>query len=68
MRNKFCLRFLKSLTYPSCSFFTFKESVDKSGFIEKSGVYESEDALYLISESEVGMGVPVGLIVMAFNP
>ena len=34
-------------TYPICQFFNSKKSVDKSGFVDKSGVDESEDALYL---------------------
>ena len=48
MRSKFCLRFLKSQSYPICQFFISKERVDKSGFVDKSGVEKSEDALYLI--------------------
>ena len=36
----------KSPTYPICQFFISKKSVDKSGFVDKSGVDKSEDALY----------------------
>ena len=37
----------KSPTYPICQFFISKKSVDKSDFVDKSGVDISEDALYI---------------------
>ena len=33
---------------PDLSIFHFQKSVDKSGFVDKSGVDKSEDALYVI--------------------
>ena len=51
MRNKFCLCFLKSPSYPIWQFFISKKSVDKSGFVDKSEVDKSEDALYFNFQS-----------------
>ena len=46
-RDEFCLCFLESPSDPICQFFISKKSVYKSGFVDKSGVDKSEDALYL---------------------
>ena len=41
----FAFCFLKSPTYPICHIFISKKSVDKSGFVDKSGCDKSEEAL-----------------------
>ena len=41
-----CLLYGAKSTYPICQFFISRKSVDKSGFVDKSGVDKSEDALY----------------------
>ena len=45
-KRNFSFCFLKSPTYPICHIFISKKSVDKSGFVDKSGCDKSEDALY----------------------
>ena len=46
-QKNFSFCFLKSPSYPICHIFIFKKSVDKSGFVDKSGCDKSEDALYI---------------------
>ena len=37
--------------YPICHIFVSEKSVDKSGFVDKSGCDKSEDALYIVSKN-----------------